>query len=60
MRGVVLAVARPNVPIARVHVRLSDAMPDVGSPTLDALRHVCTAKLTTQLSKRGLRNMFLQ
>jgi hypothetical protein len=35
-------------------------MPDVDSATLDALRHVSTAKLTAQLFKRGLRNMFVQ
>jgi hypothetical protein len=35
-------------------------MPDVDSATLDALRHVSTAKLTTQLFKRALRNMFVQ
>jgi hypothetical protein len=35
-------------------------MPDVDPATLDALRHVSTAKQTTQLSKRGLRNMFMQ
>ncbi|CAB3654713.1 hypothetical protein LMG22037_01162 [Paraburkholderia phenoliruptrix] len=32
----------------------------VSDATLDQLRHVSTATLTTQLFKRGLRNMFLQ
>lgn len=35
-------------------------MPDLDSATLDALRHIFTAKLTTQWFARGLRNMFMQ
>lgn len=42
-----------HVAIARAHLRLSDTMPDVDSATLDALRHVSTAKLTTQLFSAG-------
>ena len=32
----------------------------VSAETLEQLRHVSTATLTTQLFKRGLRNVFLQ
>lgn len=32
----------------------------VSEATLEQLRHVSTATLTTQLFKRGLRNVFLQ
>jgi regulator of RNase E activity RraA len=35
-------------------------MSDPDSATLEALRHVSTATLTTQLFKRGLRNTFMQ
>lgn len=35
-------------------------MHDLDSATLEALRHVSTATLTTQLFKRGLRNTFMQ
>ena len=35
-------------------------MSDLDSATLEALRHVSTATLTTQLFKRGLRNAFMQ
>ncbi|MDE1181777.1 ribonuclease activity regulator RraA [Paraburkholderia sp.] len=35
-------------------------MPALDSATLDTLRHVSTATLTTQLFKRGLRNTFMQ
>ena len=35
-------------------------MSDLDSATLEALRHVSTATLTTQLFKRGLRNTFMQ
>jgi regulator of RNase E activity RraA len=47
-------------PVVTSNVRPSDAMSDLDSATLEALRHVSTATLTTQLFKRGLRNTFMQ
>jgi regulator of RNase E activity RraA len=52
------ALAMPRFPLPTL--RPPDTMSDLDSATLEALRQVSTATLTTQLFKRGLRNTFMQ
>jgi hypothetical protein len=49
-----------RLPANAPNLRPPDTMSDLDSATLEALRHVSTATLTTQLFKRGLRNTFMQ
>ncbi|MGF6811081.1 hypothetical protein OKW30_006273 [Paraburkholderia sp. Clong3] len=64
-RGAIIVGAHARLPMpAHLNPRSTDTMsatsPALSAATLDILRHVSTATLTTQLFKRGLRNTFMQ